>query len=244
MKSVLVIIADDLLREQVRALLEEDNFTPLLAADAVAGLENLYRERPQLVIVDLPLAGMHCADLCREICGARRRAPLIFLGEAMDELEPVLLLESGADDYLVKPFYERELRARIRAVLRPTASRLGPGILFGDVEIDFEKRVVKRRGDEIKLTRSEYNLLLFFVRNADRALTRDTILTEVWGYEFCSNTRTIDSHVVKLRSKLEPDPRLPCHFLTVHGVGYRFRMSPAKIPFVPPALMVAERPST
>jgi len=136
------------------------------------------------------------------------------------------------------------MRARIRAVLRRTASRLGPGILFGDVEIDFEKRVVKRRGDEIKLTRSEYNLLLFFVRNADRALTRDTILTEVWGYEFCSNTRTIDSHVVKLRSKLEPDPRLPRHFLTVHGVGYRFRMSPAKIPFVPPALMVAERPST
>jgi DNA-binding response OmpR family regulator len=166
------------------------------------------------------------------------------LGEAADEVEAVLLLELGADDYVMKPFHERELQARIRAVLRRTTCRVGPSIRFGDVEVDFERRAIVRAGEEIKMTRSEYNLLRFFIRNADRALTRDAILTEVWGYESSPNTRTVDAHVVKLRSKLEPDPRLPRHFLTIHGVGYRFLMSPVAIQPVQIPPFDASSPST
>jgi DNA-binding response OmpR family regulator len=132
------------------------------------------------------------------------------------------LLEIGADDYMVKPFGTRELMARIRAVLRRAAPDARKVAHFSDNQIDFERRVVTRKGDELKLTPAEYNLLCYFLHNPDRALTRDMILNSVWGYEFFPNTRTVDAHVVKLRQKLEPDPNTPRHFLTVHGVGYRF----------------------
>jgi DNA-binding response OmpR family regulator len=100
-----------------------------------------------------------------------------------------------------------------------------PIVSFGDVEVDFERRYIRRRGEELKFTRTEYNLLEFFLRNSDRPFTRDSILKNVWGYEVCPNTRTVDAHVVKLRQKLETDPSAPLHFLTIHGVGYRFKMN-------------------
>lgn len=227
MNQILVIAGCELVRERIRILLEHENFTPLLAVDAETALEQLCRHRPQLVIADLPLGGLHGADFCRQIRGNRIRTPIIFLSPPNDALEAVLMLELGADDYLVKPFDDRELRARIRAILRRTALSDRPSVRFGEVEVDIERRNIKRRGEEIQVTRGEYNLLLFFIRNADRALTRDAILNEVWGYDFCPNTRTVDAHVLKLRSKLEPEPRLPRHFLTIHGVGYRFLLSPA-----------------
>jgi DNA-binding response OmpR family regulator len=225
--SVMVVVGNELLREKIRALLERGNLMPLLACDAASGIEQLYREKPQLVIVDLPLAGMHGADLCRQMLGFRLRTPIIFLGAATDAVEAVLLLELGADDYVVKPFHERELQARIRAVLRRTACHRGPRIYFGEIEVDVDGRYIRRHGEEIRVTRAEYDLLLFFIRNAGRALTSDAILNEVWGYDFYPNTRIVDAHVVKLRSKLEPEPRVPRHFLTIHGVGYRFLMFPA-----------------
>jgi len=123
---------------------------------------------------------------------------------------------------VVKPFGTRELMARIRAVLRRTGSDARKVIHFSDIEVDFERRIVKRKGEDLKLTPAEYNLLAYFLHNPDRVLTRDMILNSVWGYEFFPNTRTVDAHVVKLRQKLEPDSNPPHHFLTVHGVGYRF----------------------
>jgi DNA-binding response OmpR family regulator len=132
------------------------------------------------------------------------------------------LLEVGADDYLVKPFGSRELLARIRAVLRRTAPEDTKVMTFADVEVDLTRRVVSKRSEDLKLTRAEYNLLTFFLQNPDRALTREVILNSVWGYDWFPNTRTIDAHVVRLRQKLEPDAGTPRHFLTVHGVGYRF----------------------
>jgi DNA-binding response OmpR family regulator len=123
---------------------------------------------------------------------------------------------------VVKPFGSRELLARMRAVLRRSAPDTNAVLSFADVEVDIERRLVHKRGEELKLTRAEYNLLTFFLQNPDRALTRDLILNSVWGYESFPNTRTVDAHVVRLRQKLEPDPNCPRHFLTVHGVGYRF----------------------
>src|SRR5579885_3624930 len=148
--------------------------------------------------------------------------PIIVLSALGDEVDKVLLLEIGADDYVVKPFGTRELLARIRAVLRRASPDARKVVHFSDVEVDLERRLVRRRGEELKLTPAEYNLLTYFLQNPDRPLTRDMILNSVWGYEFFPNTRTVDAHVVKLRQKLEPDPNTPRHFLTVHGVGYRF----------------------
>ena len=134
----------------------------------------------------------------------------------------MLLLEIGADDYVVKPFRVRELLARIHAVLRRTAPDARKTVAFGENEVNLERRVVHRRGQELKFTPAEYNLLTYFLQNPDRPLTRDMILDSVWGYASFPNTRTVDAHVVKLRQKLEADPNMPRHFITVHGVGYRF----------------------
>jgi DNA-binding response OmpR family regulator len=148
--------------------------------------------------------------------------PIIVLSAVGDEIDKVLLLEIGADDYVVKPFGLRELIARIRAVLRRSSGETWKVMHVGEIEVDLERRIVSRNGEEVKLTPVEYNLLVFFLHHPDRPLTRDMILNSVWGYSFMSNTRTVDAHVLKLRQKLEPDPNVPRHILTVHGVGYRF----------------------
>jgi DNA-binding response OmpR family regulator len=146
----------------------------------------------------------------------------VILSAVGEEVDKVLLLDIGADDYVVKPFGRRELLARIRAVLRRSSPEAHAVLRFSDTEVDLERRLVKRGANEVKMTPAEYNLLVYFLQNPDRPLTRDMILNSVWGYESFPNTRTVDAHVVKLRQKLEPDANIPRHFLTVHGVGYRF----------------------
>ena len=194
----------------------------LLSGNGRDGFEKAITNKPELILVDLRLPGMSGTDICKQLRGASVKTPIIVLSALGDEVDKVLLLEIGADDYMVKPFGTRELMARIRAVLRRTSADARKVVHFSDNEIDFERRVVKRRGEELKLTPAEYNLLCYFLQNPDRPLTRDMILNSVWGYEFFPNTRTVDAHVVKLRQKLEPEPNAPKHFLTVHGVGYRF----------------------
>src|SRR4051794_36517412 len=222
MHTILVIEDDESLRDTVGLLLEREGFRPILVADGRAGLEEALRSRPSLMLVDLRLPGMSGLEICREVRSARLQIPMIVLSAVGEEIDKVLLLEVGADDYIVKPFGTRELLARIRAVLRratPDAARI---FAFGDVNVDVERRIVTRGGREIKLTPAEYNLLAFFLHNEDRPLTRDVLLNSVWGYQSIPNTRTVDAHVVRLRQKLEPNPEVPIHFLTLHGVGYRF----------------------
>ena len=150
------------------------------------------------------------------------KTPLIVLSAAGEEMDKVELLDIGADDYMVKPFRVRELLARIRAVLRRATAEETVVVEFGEVAVDFTRRAVSKRGQEMSLTRGEYNLLTYFLQNPDRALTREVILNSVWGYTCLPHTRTVDAHVVRLRQKLESDAGHPRHFLTVHGVGYRF----------------------
>jgi DNA-binding response OmpR family regulator len=171
--------------------------------------------------VDLRLPEMSGVELCRRLRADRIQTPIIVLSAIGDEVDKVLLLEVGADDYIVKPFGTRELLARIRALLRRTTPETKI-VCFADVEVDMDRRTTSRQGSEIKLTPAEYKLLMFFLHNPDRALTRDVILNSVWGYDSYPNTRTVDAHVVRLRQKLEPDVNAPRHFVTVHGVGYRF----------------------
>jgi DNA-binding response OmpR family regulator len=221
MQKILVIDDDEPLRDTIGVLLERENFLPIFAADGKTGFEKALTLKPHLLLVDLRLPGMSGIEVCRQLRADRVSTPIIVLSAVGDEVDKVLLLEVGADDYLVKPFGMRELLARIRALLRRTVSETKT-MRFADVEVDLDRRTTLRGSAEVKLTPAEYKLLLFFLQNPDRALTRDLILNSVWGYESYPNTRTVDAHVVRLRQKLEPDPNLSRHFLTVHGVGYRF----------------------
>ncbi len=221
MQTILVIDDDESLRDTVCVMLEQEGFIPVSVGDGRSGFEKALLLKPQLILVDLRLPGMGGAEICKRLRADGATTPIIVLSAVSEEIDKVLLLEMGADDYVVKPFGSRELLARIRALLRRTTSETKV-LRFGDIEVDIDRRNTIRSGREVKLTPAEYNLLLFFLRNHDRALTRDAILNSVWGYESYPNSRTVDAHVVRLRQKLEPDPNIPRHFLTVHGVGYRF----------------------
>src|SRR5712671_5053988 len=222
MQTILVIDDDESLRDTIGVMLEQEGFHAELAADGRSGYDRALSLKPDLLLVDLRLPGMSGVEICRQLRGAQVKTPIIVLSAVGEEVDKVLLLEIGADDYVVKPFGTRELLARIRAVLRRTSPDAAHVISFADVQVDLDRRVVTRAGEEVKMTRAEYNLLTFFLQNPDRALTRDVILNSVWGYESFPNTRTVDAHIVRLRQKLEPEPDCPRHFLTVHGVGYRF----------------------
>jgi DNA-binding response OmpR family regulator len=222
MQTIVVIDDDESLRDTIGVLLEQEGFRAVLASDGRMGYEKAVCEKPDLILVDLRLPGMSGIEICKQLRAAKVKTPIIVLSALGDEVDKVLLLEIGADDYIVKPFGTRELMARIRALLRRSLPESPKVLYFGESEMDLQRRVVKRRGEELKLTPSEYNLLTYFVQNPDRPLTRDMILNSVFGYDFFPNTRTVDAHIVKLRQKLEPEPNVPRHFLTVHGVGYRF----------------------
>ena len=222
MKSILVIDDDETVRDTISVMLEQEGFRVQMAAEGREGFEKALTLKPDLILVDLRLPGMSGMEICQQVRAANLSTPILVLSAVGDEIDKVLLLEIGADDYVTKPFGSRELLAHIRALLRRASGETKKVFHFGDVEVDFERRVVTRKGQAVKFTPAEYNLLAYFVQNPDRPLTRDKILNAVWGYDTFPNTRTVDIHVVKLRQKLEPDPNVPRHFTTVHGVGYRF----------------------
>src|SRR5476649_998526 len=194
MQTIPVIDDDESLRDTIGLMLEQDGFRAVLIGDGREGFDKALTIKPDLLLVDLRLPGMSGTDICKHLRAAK----------------------------VAKPIGTRELMARIRAVLRRSSPDARKVAQFSDAEIDFERRIVTRKGEELKFTPAEYNLLCYFLHNPDRPLTRDMILNSVWGYEFFPNTRTVDAHVVKLRQKLEPDLNSPRHFLTVHGVSYRF----------------------
>ncbi len=222
MQTILVIDDDENLRDTIGVLLEREGFRAILAADAKSGLDHAVLGKPALILVDLRLPDLSGVEICKRLRTSGIQTPIIVLSAVGEEIDKVLLLEMGADDYVVKPFGTRELLARIRAVLRRAPGEQDRIISFADTTVDIERRVVTRRGQQVKFTPAEYNLLTFFLQNPDRALSRDMILNSVWGYESFPNTRTVDAHVVRLRQKLEADPNCPRHFLTLHKVGYRF----------------------
>jgi DNA-binding response OmpR family regulator len=222
MDTILVIDDDQSLRDTLGVMLEREGFQAVLAEDGRAGFERAITLKPRLILVDLSMPRLSGTEVCKQLRERGMKTPLIVLSAASAEIDKVQLLNIGADDYVVKPFGVRELLARIHAVLRRTSPEDTKVLEFGQVEVDLTRRVVRRAGQELKLARAEYNLLTYFLQNPDRVLTREAILNSVWGYDHCPNTRTVDAHVVRLRQKLEPEAGNPRHFLTVHGVGYRF----------------------
>jgi len=221
-RTILIIEDDEDIRGTVTTLLASEGYKVETAADGLAGLERAFLLKPDLTLIDLRLPGLGGAEICRKMRAGRIDSPIIVISAAAEEFDKVLLLELGADDYVVKPFGARELLARVKAALRRSSSDTRAIVTFGSIQVDMERRMISGRSGEIKLTPSEYNLLTYFLNNADRVLTREMILADVWGFESAPTTRTVDAHVVKLRQKLEAEPAVPRHFLTVHGIGYRF----------------------
>jgi DNA-binding response OmpR family regulator len=189
----------------------------------VKGLELFRAAPPALVLLDLKLPDMSGRDVCLEIRQQAATLPIIILTATSGEVDKVLLLELGADDYVTKPFSPRELLARVRAVMRRSSRpSVGEQYSFADVSVDFAKMEVVRTGKPVTLTPQEFKILKYFAQNPERVISRDELLNEVWGYQCYPSTRTVDNHLLKLRQKLEQDPAHPNHFRTVHGAGYKF----------------------
>jgi DNA-binding response OmpR family regulator len=221
-----ILIIDDE-PEMVRGL--EDNlrfegYQTLTATNGADGLALALREGADLVLLDIMMPRMSGWDVLRGLRAKQLDIPVIMLTARGEEVDRVLGLELGADDYITKPFSLRELLARVRAVLRrPGPRQRMETFEFGDVRIHLRARQVFKGGQEVRLTRKEFELLRFLVEHPGEVVTRDRLLDEVWGYEQFPTTRTVDTHVLRLRQKLETDPERPAHLLTVHGQGYRFQ---------------------
>jgi DNA-binding response OmpR family regulator len=223
MERILVVEDDRAVQKALKRLFEAEGFEVHISGDGVSALAAYRAAAPAAVVLDLRLPAMSGRDVCRELKQQAPALPVIVLSAASDVSDKVLLLELGADDYVTKPFSPRELLARVRAALRRTA-RTGSSDLvsFGDISADFTKMEVLRNGEPVQLTAQEFKTLRFMAQNAERVISRDELLNEVWGYQNYPSTRTVDNHILKLRQKLERDPGNPVHFRTVHGMGYKF----------------------
>jgi len=175
------------------------------------------------LVLDLRLPGVSGQDVCREVKQLAPAVPVVVLSAKSDVMDKVLLLEMGADDYVTKPFSQRELLARVRSAMRRTVSAVPSDVAsFGDVRVDFAKMELARSGRSVQLTAQEFKILRFMVQNPERVISREELLNTVWGYQHYPSTRTVDNHILKLRQKLEKDPGNPVHFRTVHSAGYKF----------------------
>ena len=222
MKTVLVVDDEPKIVALARDYLEHAGFTVLTAVDGRSAVETIHRRHPDLVVLDLGLPQLDGLDVTREI---RRTSslPIVMLTARDDELDKLLGLELGADDYLTKPFSPRELVARVKAVLRRTESAGTPSEVLrsGGLTIDVPRHRVEVDGRIVELTPTEFELLLALARQPGRILTRSQLLDAIHGIAYEAYERAIDSHVKNLRRKLEPEPSTPRYVLTVHGVGYR-----------------------
>ncbi|MHB8513138.1 MAG: response regulator [Actinomycetota bacterium] len=222
-ESVLIVEDDPIVRDVVIRYLIENGFRPIEASSGLEGQRRFESEAPDLVVLDLMLPGMDGLSLCRWI---RRSSatPIIMLTAKGEEADRIVGLELGADDYLTKPFSPRELIARIRAVLRRgVAPRSEPeSLVFDDLRIDPQTREVRSRGELVRLTAREFDLLFLFASHPRQVFTRDQIMDRIWGFTSATDTGTVTVHTRRLREKIEQDPSKPRHLETVWGVGYRF----------------------
>jgi DNA-binding response OmpR family regulator len=220
---ILVVEDDPAVQKALRRLFETEGYAVETQSDGKSAIESFQSSAPAAIVLDLRLPKVSGRDVCKEIKALAPTLPIVVLSAASDVSDKVLLLELGADDYVTKPFSPRELLARVRAALRHTARTPDVQIVsFDGISADFKRMEVKRDGSPVVLTAQEFKTFQFLVQNADRVISRDELLNEVWGYQNYPSTRTVDNHILKLRQKLEKDPSSPVHFRTVHGMGYKF----------------------
>lgn len=225
MSSVLVVEDEQSLREPLVYILQREGFEVLEAADGPSALIEWQNGSPDLILLDLMLPGMSGVDVCREI-RTRSNVPIIMVTAKDSEVDKVVGLEIGADDYVVKPYSTRELLARIKAVLRrgavPDSNETRSVLEAGPVRLDTERHAVTVNGQPVTLPLKEFELLEYLMDNTNRVLTRGQIIDRVWGSNYYGDTKTLDVHVKRIRSKIEPDPANPKFIMTVRGLGYKF----------------------
>jgi DNA-binding response OmpR family regulator len=224
MKKILVVDDEPTLLATLSYSLEQENYDVVTASDGEAAVEVTRAACPDLVVLDLMLPGMSGLEVCR-VLRKETSVPVLMLTAKDSEIDKVVGLEVGADDYVTKPFGMPELLARVRALLRRssvTPPRVGDVLRSGDLAVDLVRREVTRNGETIHLKPKEFELLAYFMRNPGRAVTRDQLLSDIWGFDFAGDTRTVDVHVRWLRTKIEDAPDGPTRLVTVRGTGYRF----------------------
>jgi two-component system response regulator RegX3 len=220
---VLVVEDEQSYSDALSYMLRKEGFEVAVAATGTDGLEEFERNGADIVLLDLMLPGLPGTEVCRRIRQSSN-VPVIMVSAKDDEVDKVVGLELGADDYVTKPYAPRELVARIRAVLRRGIEvELSPAALeAGPVRMDVERHVVQVDGADVSLPLKEFELLEMLLRNAGRVLTRGQLIDRVWGSDYVGDTKTLDVHVKRLRAKIEPDPGNPVHLVTVRGLGYKF----------------------
>ena len=225
-RRVLIVDPDNAVRREVAATCEQDGYEVSEADSGQAAVEVFESMRPSIVILEVTLPDMSGFDCCRELRRIDVGTPVIMISSRSDEIDAVVALEIGADDYVVKPLRLRELMARVAAHLRKVRGEVVTGdkgqLEFKDLMVDVNERRVFKSGDEVELTHTEFDLLSFLASNAGKVLSREKILNTIWGYEYPIETRVIDVHIRNLRRKIETVPSRPFYILAVPGIGYRF----------------------
>lgn len=224
MAKILIVEDEPNMVAGLRDNFEFEGHQVITAGDGVAGLERAIAESPDLVILDVMMPRMSGLDVCKQLKSKRPAIPIIMLTARGQEVDKVVGLELGADDYVTKPFSIRELLARVKAVLRRarTAPKTDEKFSFGEVEVNLRSCQVSRKGRALEFSSKEFELLKYFLIHPGETLSRDRLLEDVWGYDRFPTTRTVDAHIVRLRQKVEPRPEEPRFILTVHGTGYKF----------------------
>jgi DNA-binding response OmpR family regulator len=221
--TILIVEDDPRMQKVLQRLFTGEHYSVITAGDGQAGLALFRSHHPLAVILDLILPEISGRELCQSMKSISNETPVIVLSAIAEVVDKVLLLELGADDYVTKPFSPRELMARVQAAIRRHRRPTAPvSYRFSDCELDFQKMTAFKGNAPVLLTSHEFRLLKFFTEHAERVLSREELLNEVWGYDCYPTTRTVDNQILKLRQKLEHDPSNPQHFLTIYGAGYKF----------------------
>jgi DNA-binding response OmpR family regulator len=222
MNRIVVVEDEPTLRETLAMTLEAHGYGVEQLGDANRLLELVSEREPDLLILDVMLPGLDGLSACRALRTSGLETPVLMLSARGGDLDKIVGLEAGADDYVTKPFSTGELLARVRALLRRTPAARSVRLESGDLEMDIVGRRALRAGEELRLTHKEFNLLAELMRNRGVVLSRDLLLEKVWGYDYIGDSRTVDVHIRWLREKIERNPSAPARITTVRGVGYRF----------------------
>lgn len=224
-KKILAVDDEPSILTLLKFNLEKAGFEVITTGDGSEALKLIQSEKPDLILLDLMLPNMDGTEILKQIRQEKNNVPVVMLTARGEDLDRILGLELGADDYITKPFVIREVVARIRAILRRTYGNIEPveaeTIQIGDILIQTERYEVYLKGVSVELTPKEFELLLFLAKNRGRVLTREQLLNKVWNYDFMGDSRIVDVHISHLREKIEEDPKAPRHIRTVRGLGYK-----------------------